>query len=88
MPTMPIVTGLEYQDALNQLVAAGVRVLPLSYFQTDPVTISYIRSGIKPGFVTAQNPSNGTIISANSPVALTVSQYPVGVAYPAGGTNT
>lgn len=84
MPTMPNVVGIEYPAALASMVSAGVRVLPLGYFQVDPVIISWIRSTAKPGFVTAQSPSSGAVVAANSPAVLTVSQYPMGVAYPGG----
>jgi beta-lactam-binding protein with PASTA domain len=89
MATMPNLVGLEYPAALAALVTAGVRVLPLGYFQADPVTISWIATAAaKPGFVTAQSPANGTTgVLANSPVSLTVANYAVSVAYPAGGTN-
>jgi beta-lactam-binding protein with PASTA domain len=88
MATMPNVVGLEYPDALKALVTAGVRVLPLGYFQADPVTLIWVKSATtKPAFVTAQSPANGQTIAANGPVALTVSNLPVSVAYPAGGTN-
>jgi hypothetical protein len=86
---MPNVVGLEYPAALTALVAAGVRVLPLGYFQADPVTIIWVQtSAAKPNFVTAQSPASGTTgVLANSPMTLTVSNLPVSVAYPAGGTQ-
>jgi beta-lactam-binding protein with PASTA domain len=85
---MPNVVGLEYPAALTALVAAGVRVLPLGYFQDDPVKLTWIKSAtVKPAFVTAQSPANGATIAANAAVSLTVSNLPVSVAYPAGGTN-
>jgi beta-lactam-binding protein with PASTA domain len=86
---MPNVVGLEYPAALTALVAAGVRVLPLGYFQTDPVTIVWIKTAAaQPNVVTAQSPASGTTgVLANSPMTLTVSNLPVSVAYPAGGTN-
>ena len=83
MPTMPNVVGLEYEAALASMVTAGVRVLPLGYFQTDPVTLSWAAGGT-PYVVTAQNPSPSTTVAANSAVALTVSAPPVSVAYPGG----
>lgn len=90
MPTMPNVVGLEYPAALASLVAAGVRVLPLGYFQVDPVTFTWIPHGATvPGVVTAQSPSSGTTnVAANATVSLTVANYAVSLAYPAGGGNT
>ena len=86
---MPNVVGLEYPDALKAMVAAGVRVLPLGYFQVDPVTLTWAQTATaKSGFVTAQSPASGaTGVIANSAVSLTVSNYAVSVAYPAGGTQ-
>ena len=86
MPTMPNVVGLQYPAALTSMVAAGVRVLPLGYFQNDPVTLKWIKTAAaKPGFVTVQSPASGTTgVVANSAVTLTVSNYAVSVAYPAG----
>ena len=90
MATMPNVTGLQWQDALNFLVQAGIRVLPLGYFQVDPVTFTYQQNkAVKPGFVISQTPSSGTTgVVPNSAVQLSISGYKVGVAYPAGGGNT
>lgn len=83
MPTMPNVIGLEYPDALTSLVSSGVRVLPLGYFQVDPVILAWKPSNtVLPGFVVSQSPSNGSAIAANAAVNLTVSNYPISVAYP------
>lgn len=89
MATMPNVVGLEYPAALAALVTAGVRILPLGYFQVDPVVFNWIpRGGTAPGVVTAQSPASGTTnVVGNSVVRLTVANYPVSVAYPAGNTN-
>lgn len=88
MPTMPNCVGLKYEAALASMVAAGVRVLPLGYFQTDPVSLKWVAgSTAKPGFVTAQSPASGATVAANSNVSLTVAELPVGVVYPGGGTN-
>lgn len=89
MPTMPNVVGQHYEAALASMVSAGVRVLPLGYFQTDPVSITWAAgTTAKPNFVTAQSPSSGTAVAANSAVILTVAEPPMGVVYPGGGTNT
>lgn len=80
MPTMPNAVGLEYQAALTAMQVAGVRVLPLGYFQADPVTLTWIKATAKPLFVTAQNVAQGTVIAANAPVNLTVSIPPMSVA--------
>ncbi len=88
VPTMPNVVGLEYPAALAAMVTAGVRVLPLGYFQTDPVILVWQNSAtVKPTFVISQAPSSGAMAAANSAVTLTVSNPPMSVAYPAGGTQ-
>lgn len=81
MPTMPNVVGVEVADALTAMVNAGVRVVPLGYFQTDPVTITWVKSATaRPGFVTAQFPSAGTTMAANSAALLNAAIYSMGVA--------
>lgn len=80
MPTMPNLIGLQYQNALAAMVAAGVRVLPLGYFQVDPVTVSYLKaSAARPGFVLDQIPASGQTIAANAPVVVTVASLPMAV---------
>jgi len=77
---MPNVVGLEWPDALTAMVSAGVRAVPLGYFQADPVSLIWKKSSsTKPGFVTAQSPSSGGTLAANDPVKLTVSSYPMSV---------
>lgn len=89
MPTMPNCVGLEYEAALLAMVDAGVRVLPLGYFVTDPVVINWQYSATyAPNVVTAQDPASSTTVTANSDVTLTVSNLPISVAYPAGGSQT
>lgn len=80
MPIMPNVIGLEWPDALTAMVKAGVRVVPLGYFQADPVLISWVKSAVKPGFVTAQSPSSGATLAANAAARLSVSVPPTSVA--------
>lgn len=89
MPTMPNLVGLEYPVALANLINAGLRVQPFGYFQADPVILTWQKSvGSPPGLVLAQTPASGTLnVVANSPMALTVSSFPMGVAYPAGNPN-
>ena len=64
----------------------GLRVQPFGYFQSDPVILAWQKSAaVKPGFVISQVPTSGTTnVVANSAMTLTVSNYPVSVAYPAG----
>lgn len=84
MPTMPYVVGLEYEAALASMVTAGVRVIPLGYFQTDPVILVWAKSTNPPNIVTGQSPTSGATVAANSATTLTVSSPAMGVAYPAG----
>jgi beta-lactam-binding protein with PASTA domain len=77
---MPNVVGLEYPDALTKMVAAGVRQIPLGYFQADPVTLRWVKASARPGFVTAQLPTSGASVVANASATLTVSAPPVSVA--------
>lgn len=80
MPTMPNLIGLQYQNALAAMVAAGARVIPLGYFQVDPVTTSWVKAqASQPGYVLAQSIASGQTIAANAPVVITVSSYPMGV---------
>ena len=86
---MPNVVGLLYEAALASMVTAGVRVLPLGYFQVDPVVLTWARSDtIKPNVVTGQTPNSGATLAANAAVTLAVSAPPMALAYPAGSTNT
>lgn len=81
MATMPNVVGVEWPQALGYMVQAGVRVVPLGYFQSDPVFITWVKSNtVKPGFVISQFPSSGTVMVANSAALLNVSAPPVSVA--------
>lgn len=80
MPTMPNLIGLQYQNALAALVKAGARVVPLGYFQVDPITTSWIKAlASQPGYVLGQSIAPGQAMVANAPVTLTVSSYPMGV---------
>jgi beta-lactam-binding protein with PASTA domain len=76
---MPNVVGVEWPDALAAMVVAGVRQIPLGYFQADPVTVVWVKATAKPGFVTAQTPNAGATLAANASATLTVSAYPVSV---------
>jgi beta-lactam-binding protein with PASTA domain len=79
MPVMPNVIGLQIQNGLAYMVAAGVRVLPLGYFQVDPVTMSWYKTSSPPGYIIDQTPAFGTVVAANSPSVLTISSYPMSI---------
>lgn len=80
MPTMPNLIGLQVQNALAYMVAAGVRSVPLGYFQVDPVTMSWLKTPQVPGFVVQQSPLPGANMAVNAAAVLTVSSYAMGVA--------
>jgi beta-lactam-binding protein with PASTA domain len=79
MPTMPNLIGLQVQNALAYMVAAGVRVVPLGYFQTDPVTMSWVKTSQRPGYIVEQSPAFGTSMAANAAAVLTISSFPMSV---------
>ena len=80
MPTMPNVVGLDYEDALSALIAAGVRSIPLGYFQDDPVTLNWTSLNIQPYTVLGQIPAWGTNLTVNASVALLCSSPPINIA--------
>lgn len=83
MPTMPNVVGLELPAAQLALQSAGVLVLSsIGYFGTWPITVSWKSSTKPPSTITAQSPSSGTTVAANTAVTLTAAEYPFAVAYP------
>jgi hypothetical protein len=87
---MPTVTGQLLADAIALLQSSGVLVpASIGYFGTYPISAKWNRATIKngaispiPGIVTAQSISAGTNVSANTPVILTVNEYPIAVVFP------
>ena len=93
---MPNVVGLGWQQATAALIQAGVtpndgcvpgNYTSLGYFDTWPVTLTWVKSTSKPGIVTAQSPAFNSNVAFNAAVALTVSNFPASVSdrYSAGG---
>lgn len=83
MPTMPNLVGLGIPAAQAALQSAGVLVpASIGYFDTWPISVRWSPSANTPGTVTAQSPSNGATVAANAAVALTASEYRLGVVYP------
>ena len=80
MPTMPNCVGLEYEAALLAMVNAGVRVLPLGYFQDDPVSIIWEPSSESIDTVISQIPVASSVIPKNAGIGLTISISPLSVA--------
>lgn len=82
MPTMPNLVGLNLQEAEATLESAGViNLSTLGYFGVWPITATWV-AGAKAGIVQAQSPASSSQVVANSPIALTLGQYAVGVSYP------
>ena len=86
---MPNLVGLYYPVALQLLVSLGIRVLPFVYFKDDPVILTWVLNpAVRRGFVVSQIPAAGTPnIVPNSPIFLTVSNWPMSVSYPGGEVN-
>lgn len=78
------VTGMELFMAINTLISAQiVQPQKIGYFGTFPITAKWTPyTPIEPGWVTAQSLAVGFLAKVNSPITLTVSEYPVGVAFP------
>ena len=76
---MPNVTGLIVYEAMQQLQQAGI-YLPLSVCGQWPsmLTLNYAKSTIRAGWVSGQSIAAGTLVSPNTPIILTVSQFPFG----------
>ena len=83
---MPSLVGEEYREALGLLESSGiVNPLLIQYYGSYPVTIDWIApiKGIPAGTVTAQSIYPGTSIQAvNLPITLTVTEFPISVAFP------
>jgi beta-lactam-binding protein with PASTA domain len=80
---MPNLVGLEYLAALAALQSAGIFVpAALGYFGAYPISIVWQRSNLAPGTVLAQSPLALGYSPVNGPVTLTVSEFPVSVAFP------
>lgn len=83
---MPNLIGLLLAEAEGSLEAAGIlNTAQIGVFGTWPIAVSSSKSSKAPGTVVAQSPSSGDSVSVNQAVTLTVSESPLGFAYP--GTN-
>jgi PASTA domain len=90
--TFPSVIGMILRTAEQTLEDAGALIpSELGYFGTWPITVITVQSTFPPGsemqtgVVVAQNPLPGSVIVANAPITLTMTEYPIGFSYP--GTN-
>ena len=80
--TMPNVVGLNLEAATLSLENAGVVVLSsIGYFGTWPISVTW-QTASPFNNVTAQNPSQGATVTANSSVILTVNNPKQSIAYP------
>lgn len=83
MAIMPQVVGLEYGTAQASLQAAGVLVLgSIGYFGTFPISALWVASKAIPSTVLAQSVASGATVAANAPITLTMSEFPISVAFP------
>jgi beta-lactam-binding protein with PASTA domain len=82
-PTMPFLVGLELYEAIEVLQAVGIYVpSKIGYFGTFPISVIWQKSTQFPGTVLAQSIPFGQTVTVNFPITLTVSEYPVAVAFP------
>jgi len=80
---MPQLIGDELYDAIEALQAAGVYVpANIGYFGTFPISVIWQKFAKPGGTVLTQVPTSGAQIAANAAVVLTVSAYPLSVAFP------
>lgn len=80
---IPSLVGLEYFEAILVLQQQGIFApASLGYFGAFPISVIWAQSAVPPGTVLAQVPQPGTFVPANGPVTLTVSEFPIAVAFP------
>ena len=91
MATMPNVVGMGVTQATTTLIAAGIvpdnglvpgNFVNVGYFDKWPMALTWVKqAGAPPGQVLTQSPTAGTPnVVLNTPVALTVSNFPFSVA--------
>jgi beta-lactam-binding protein with PASTA domain len=79
---MPNLVGLDYYAAQLLLQQAGILVLSSAAWSAFPVSAKFQKSPFAPGTVLAQYPSVNMYVAVNAPITLTLSEFPVGVAFP------
>lgn len=80
---MPSVVGIEYLEVILILQQQNIFVpASLGYFGTYPIAVIWQQSAFPPGTVLAQVPQPGTYVPPNGSVTLTVSEFPISVAFP------
>ncbi len=86
----PSLIGQYYWVATLMLQQSGaLNPATIGYFGTDPITLKWQKSPLPGGAILAQSVAPGTLnFKTNSPITLTVSEYPMGAVYPGGGTLT
>lgn len=83
MPTMPNLVGLQLSSVQFTLQNAGVlNPNSIGYFGTWPIAVTAKPNAAVKGTVTAQSPGSGASVAVNPAIALTVSDFPVGMVYP------
>lgn len=80
---MPNLIGQLLWDAIALLQAAGILVpASIGYFGTYPISVLWVPATINRGVVIAQPFIAGVPVKPNTPIVLTVNDYPVSVAFP------
>jgi beta-lactam-binding protein with PASTA domain len=54
----------------------------LGYFSAYPITFVWVPSSQPPATVLSQIPAQGTTVKVNSPITLTISEFPMAVISP------
>jgi beta-lactam-binding protein with PASTA domain len=80
---MPNLVGLPLWDAIGLLQQNGILVpASIGYFGTYPISVIWVPASVNRGIVIAQSIAVGVNVPPNSPVVLTVNDYPIAVAFP------
>lgn len=80
---MPSLIGHILWDAIALLQAAGILVpASIGYFGTYPISVKWIPASINGGVVVAQSIIAGVNVKPNTPILLTVKDFPFAVAFP------
>jgi beta-lactam-binding protein with PASTA domain len=83
VPTMPNLVGLELWDAIGVLEEVGIYVpSKVGYFGVFPISVIWRQSSVAAGTVLLQSIQTGQNVKPNFPITLTVSDYPISVAFP------
>lgn len=80
---MPNLIGVLLWQAIALLQDAGILVpASIGYFGTYPISVKWVPAVINRGFVVAQSIIAGVNVKPNTPILLTVNNFPDSVAFP------